>query len=64
MFEGQDLVNFGAHGVSGSDNLSLAFGARYKFTEWAQTGIAAEFPISSPHQFMDFRLTIDFILRY
>jgi hypothetical protein len=64
MFEGQDLVNFGAHGVSGSDNLSLALGARYKFTEWAQTGIAAEFPISSPHQFMDFRLTIDFILRY
>jgi hypothetical protein len=64
MFEGQDLVNFGAHGVSGSDNLSLAFGARYKFSEWAQTGIAAEFPINNPHQFMDFRLTIDFILRY
>jgi hypothetical protein len=64
MFEGQDLVNFGAHGVSGSDNLSLALGARYKFCEWAQTGIAAEFPINSPHPFMDFRLTIDFILRY
>lgn len=64
MFEGQDLVNFGAHGVSGSDNLSLALGARYKFCEWAQTGIAAEFPINSPHPFMDFRLTLDFILRY
>jgi hypothetical protein len=64
MFEGQDLVNFGAHGVSGSDNLSLALGARYKFTEWAQTGIAAEFPINSPHPFMDFRLTLDFILKY
>jgi hypothetical protein len=63
-FEGRDLVNFGAHNVSGSDNLSLAFGARYKFTEWAQTGIAAEFPLNSPHMLMDFRLTLDFILRY
>jgi hypothetical protein len=63
-FEGRDLVNFGAHGVSGSDNLSLALGARYKFSEWAQTGIAAEFPINSPHMLMDFRLTVDFILRY
>ncbi len=64
MFEGRDLVNFGAHGVSGDDDLSLALGARYKFCEWAQTGIAAEFPINSPHPFMDFRLTIDFILKY
>jgi hypothetical protein len=64
MFEGQDLVNFGAHGVSGSDNLSLALGARYKFCEWAQTGIAAEFPLNSPHPMQDFRLTIDFILKY
>jgi hypothetical protein len=63
-FEGRDLVNFGAHSVSGSDNLSMAFGARYKFAEWAQTGIAAEFPLNSPHMLMDFRLTIDFILRY
>jgi hypothetical protein len=63
-FEGRDLVNFGAHAVSGSDNLSLAFGARYKFSEWAQTGIAAEFPLNSPHMLMDFRLTLDFILRY
>jgi hypothetical protein len=63
-FEGRDLVNFGAHNVSGSDNLSFAFGARYKFTEWAQTGIAAEFPLNSPHMLMDFRLTLDFILRY
>ena len=63
-FEGRDLVNFGAHSVSGSENLSMAFGARYKFAEWAQTGIAAEFPLNSPHMLMDFRLTIDFILRY
>ena len=63
-FEGRDLVNFGAHNVSGSDNLSFAFGARYKFCEWAQTGIAAEFPLTSPHMLMDFRLTLDFILRY
>ncbi len=58
------MVNFGAHNVSGSDNLSFAFGARYKFCEWAQTGIAAEFPLTSPHMLMDFRLTLDFILRY
>jgi hypothetical protein len=63
-FEGRDLVNFGAHGVSGSDNLSMALGARYKFAEWAQTGIAAEFPINAPHMLQDFRLTIEFILRY
>jgi hypothetical protein len=63
-FEGRDLVNFGSTGVSGADNVSLAFGARYKFSEWAQTGIAAEFPLNGRHDLMDFRLTIDFILRY
>jgi hypothetical protein len=63
-FEGRDLVNFGSTGVSGADNVSLALGGRYKFSEWVQTGIAAEFPLNGRHDLMDFRLTIDFILRY
>lgn len=62
--EGRDFGNFGSSGVSGRDYLSLAAGARYKFTERFQVGAAVEFPISSPRDFQDVRFTIDTIFRY
>jgi hypothetical protein len=63
-FEGRDLINFGSTDVAGNNTLSMAAGFRYKFTEWAQAGIAAEWPISGHRDLQDFRLTVDFILRY
>lgn len=63
-FEGRDLFNFGSHGVSGNNNLSLAAGARYKFNECIQTGLAAEIPLTGRRDLLDFRLTVDLIFRY
>lgn len=63
-FEGRDLINYGATGIAGKDSLTLAFGARYKFSERAQTGIAFEFPLIRSPDLLNFRMTIDFILRY
>jgi hypothetical protein len=63
-FEGRDLYNFGAFPVSGQNEIDLAFGARYKFTEAAQFGVGVEFPVTGRHEILDFRLTVDFILRY
>jgi hypothetical protein len=63
-FEGGDLINYGATDVSGRNNLSLAPGLRYKFNENFQLGTALEFPIVGTKDLMNFRWTIDFILRY
>jgi hypothetical protein len=51
-------------GLEGRNQLSMAVGARYKFTENIQAGGAFEFPLISPHHFMDYRLTLDMIFRY
>jgi hypothetical protein len=63
-FEGRDLVNFGSQGVSGMGTLTIAPGVRYKINEHAQAGVAFEFPLVSPRDLVDFRVTLDFILRY
>jgi hypothetical protein len=63
-FEGRDLFNFGATSVSGHNNVTLAFGARYKFREWLQTGIATEWSVAGKKDLQDFRLTWDVIFRY
>jgi hypothetical protein len=63
-FEGLDLFNFGANSVSGQNHVSLAVGARYKFCEWLQTGIAAEWAVAGKKDLQDFRLTFDVIFRY
>lgn len=63
-FEGRDLFNFGSTNVTGQGTLTLAPGARYKFTEQAQIGTAFEFPVVSPRDLVQFRWTLDFILRY
>lgn len=63
-FEGRDLFNFGAMNVSGQNNFTLAFGGRYKFREWLQTGLAAEWAVAGKKDVQDFRLTFDVIFRY
>ncbi len=62
--EGRDLFNLGSANIKGHNDLSIAGGVRYKFTEWAQVGTAAEFPLLDHGDLMSFRWTIDFILRY
>ncbi len=64
-FEGRDLFNFGSQGASGHGELTLALGARYKFSEAIQLGVAAEFSlIGGSRHLDDFRLTVDMIFRY
>ena len=63
-FEGQDLANFGATNVSGRNNLSIATGVRYKFSEAIQTGVSVQFPLTNVHDFQSFRLGLDVIFRY
>ena len=62
--EGADLANIGSMGVSGKNNLNLAFGMRYKFSERVQLGVAAEFPLLDRRDLNNFRLTVDMIWRY
>jgi hypothetical protein len=62
--EGRDLANIGAYGVKGENYVSLAGGMRYKFSDHASVGLAAEFPIISPKDLFNFRTTVDFIWRY
>ncbi len=63
-FEGRDLINFGSTGISGTGSVSLATGARYKFNETLQTGLALEFPLTSNKDLLNFRLMADVIFRY
>jgi hypothetical protein len=63
-FEGADLVNFGSTGVSGQNQMTIAFGARYKFTEAVQLGTAFEFGLGPTKGIDEFRWTLDMIFRY
>jgi hypothetical protein len=62
--EGADLINFGSSTTRGKDYLSLAFGARYRFTDNIWAGAAIEFPTTHENGASDFRLTFDVIFRY
>lgn len=62
---GGDLVNFGGSSSTNANQLTLAPGLRYKFSENIQTGVAFEFPIAKPEDtLLNFRLTLDVIFRY
>jgi hypothetical protein len=65
-FEGADLFNFGSTHVAGRHDLTLAVGARYKFSEAVQVGVTGEFSLlgDGSHHLDAFRLTMDLILRY
>jgi hypothetical protein len=62
--EGRDLANIGSTGVSGHNDLSIATGLRYKFSECVQTGIVVEFPLTGTNDLNAFRLGVDLIFRY
>lgn len=62
--EGRDLANIGDVNSGGRANLNIATGLRYKLTEAAQIGFAAEFPLNVRRDLQQFRFTIDLILRY
>ncbi len=61
--EGRDLFNLGGQ-ASQTGMVTVAFGGRFKLTESAQIGGAFEIPIAGPRQMFDYRVTVDFILRY
>jgi hypothetical protein len=63
-FEGADLINFGSTEIAGKNELTLAFGARYKFCEAIQLGAAFEFPLLTNKELEQWRLTVDVIFRY
>jgi hypothetical protein len=62
--EGADLVNFGSMTRRGKDYLSLALGARYRFTDNIFAGAAVEVPTTNERGLDRFRLTFDMIFRY
>lgn len=63
--EGADLINFGSGPSNGMNQINIAPGVRYKFSESLQTGIAFEFPLTSVDNTIEnFRLNLDFIFRY
>jgi hypothetical protein len=63
-FEGRDLFNFGSTAVSGRNYLTMALGARYKYNECIQFGLAVGTPIINPRDLYGFRITTDLIFRY
>jgi len=63
-FEGRDFANIGSRFVNNRNNLSLAIGMRYKFSEAVQAGIATEFPLNGTRDMLGFRLGLDLIFRY
>jgi hypothetical protein len=63
-FEGRDLFNFGSRTITGHNDVSLAAGARFKVNECLQMGLAAEFPLGTSRNLMDYRLMVDVIFRY
>jgi hypothetical protein len=63
-FEGRDLFNFGAGGVSGNNTFTIAPGMRFKIRERIWTGFAVELPISGHRDLIDYRVTADLIFRF
>lgn len=66
-FGGRDQFNFGSTNVSGSNELALAVGARYKVNSYMWLGGAIEFNLLDNNlgqHLDDYRLTFDLIFRY
>jgi hypothetical protein len=63
LFEGRDLANVGAT-ASGKSYFSIAPGFRYRFTDYLQMGLAAEFGLGGSNDLLRFRLGVDLIWRY
>jgi hypothetical protein len=63
-FEGADLVNFGSRTLDGTDYVYLGPGFRYRFRDWWEAGVAAEWAVTNARGIEDFRVTLDCIFRY
>jgi hypothetical protein len=64
-FDGSNLFNMGSNGPAGLNELTLAIGGRYKFSEAIQLGLVGEFGlIRGARHLDDFRVTFDMIFRY
>ncbi len=64
-FEGADLFNYGATGIAGNADLSVAVGGRVKITDNIFAGLATEWGlVNLPRSLNEFRLTVDMIFRY
>jgi hypothetical protein len=63
-FGGADLFDTGSSAVKNTDLLTIALGARYKFSEAFQVGAAYELPLVGKDQFYRWRITFDMIFRY
>ncbi|MEK6236023.1 MAG: hypothetical protein N2C14_15060, partial [Planctomycetales bacterium] len=75
-FEGHDVFNLGAAGVTngafdGQDVVTFAFGGKYKFGDYNEFGVAYEIPLTENlnaaggrDRVIESRLTADLILRY
>lgn len=61
--EGHDLINFGGQ-AKGSNLLTCALGAKYKFSETWHLGGYVEFPLTNNKDLFDYRIGIDLTWRY
>lgn len=60
---GMDLFNFGSRGINGSIATG-ALGVKYKPNDSTEIGFAYEMPVSSRHDILNNRLTVDWIWRF
>jgi len=63
-YEGGDLLNIGATDVSGRSLITIALGARFKFSEGLQMGAIYEFPVVGTDMMQKYRIGLDLIFRY
>src|SRR5262249_23712631 len=63
--EGRDLTNIGSMHVGGKQNLYIAPGMRYQFSNRFSIGAAVEIPLVTTNvDMLNYRATIDLIFRY
>lgn len=64
-FDGGNVFNFGSMGVASQNELTVALGTRFKFSESIQVGFAGEAGVIGGDRMLDrFRVTFDIIFRY
>jgi opacity protein-like surface antigen len=65
-FDGLDLINFGSsNGLENKDTVTLAAGARYKFTDRVNMGAAYELPLTDEENGLtDYRITVDLVWKF
>jgi hypothetical protein len=61
---GLDLFNLGSPGVAGTTIVTGALGAKYRFGEMNELGVAFEAPLTAKQDILNNRIQVDLILRY